>query len=265
MKDLLICGVPIKEIQSVQLEILKEFDRVCKECSIEYVLYGGTLLGAIRHGGFIPWDDDIDVAMRRDDYEKFLLLAPDLLDNGFFLQNRFSDQGYDRRYAKIRKDGTVFIEKEVEGKKIHHGLFIDVFPLDRISDNNVIAGLHSFILYYLFYIDDHLRNGDLNIPYGNRLTFVMNKIVHKLMTLYVNRQTRRVAQICNSPQRWSKRNFNQNVCSDIVLVEYENLLVPIPRNYHKILSEMYGDYQQPPPPEERKTNHSLVKVDLGRN
>ena len=125
----------LRELQLVELEILLEVDRVCRENGIEYFLDGGTALGAVRHGGFIPWDDDIDIGMTRENYEKFLEIAPEKLKNDYFLQTRKTDKKAPYMYAKVRKNGTVFMEWNKRNLDMHHGIYIDIFPYDNVPDD----------------------------------------------------------------------------------------------------------------------------------
>lgn len=119
-----------RHMQLVELDILKEFDRVCRLHDIKYVMIGGTMLGAVRHKGFIPWDDDIDVAMLREEYEKFRKVAGDLNQDICYLQDHLSDPFYRWGYSKVRRTGTTYIRLGQEHLKNKTGFFIDIFPMD---------------------------------------------------------------------------------------------------------------------------------------
>jgi lipopolysaccharide cholinephosphotransferase len=128
--------------QKVMLEILVEIHRICEENNITYWLDAGTLLGAIRHKGFIPWDDDCDVAMPRKDYEKFLKIAQEKLPKDMFLQTKSTEREYPLPWAKIRKNGTLLIETGETGKEnYHHGVFVDIFPCDYYESADIIKKL----------------------------------------------------------------------------------------------------------------------------
>ena len=120
----------IKRIQSREMELFRAFISVCEKLELPYFLNAGTMLGAVRHNGFIPWDDDIDVAMLRSDYEIFLSRAQELLPENMFLQTIDTDPEYLHNFAKIRHNETTFIESSVKSRHIHHGLYLDIFPLD---------------------------------------------------------------------------------------------------------------------------------------
>ena len=125
-----------KKLQTAILMIAKEIVRLCDENNIPYFINGGTQLGAIRHKGFIPWDDDFDIGMRRADYEKFLKVCEEQLDhNKYFLQTEDTEKNYAFYFAKIQLKGTSIIEDFSKNVQIEHGIFVDIFPYDNIPDN----------------------------------------------------------------------------------------------------------------------------------
>ena len=123
----------MNDLQQVQLNILKEFIRVCKKHNLTYYLVGGTCLGAVRHKGFIPWDDDIDVGLPRKDYDKFIELQDEFKGTGLFIQTYKSDPKYIYNYAKLRDSRTTYIENYYKTIQINHGVWIDIFPIDGMS------------------------------------------------------------------------------------------------------------------------------------
>jgi lipopolysaccharide cholinephosphotransferase len=124
----------LRRLQLVELEILIEFDRVCRKNNISYCLGCGTLLGAIRHKGFIPWDDDVDVWMIRSEYDRFCKICEKELDEKFFFQNWDNDPFFNSAYGKVRKKGTRYIRAGQEKMKFRDGIYIDVLPLDNLPD-----------------------------------------------------------------------------------------------------------------------------------
>ena len=127
--------------QAALLRLLREFDRVCKQLNIPYVLYAGTLLGAVRHEGFIPWDDDLDVLMLREDYNRLLAEAPAVLDTDtFYLQKEFSDH-WPLFFSKLRLNGTTCLEKvHPKDSQIHQGIYIDIFLFPYIIKCMLLIG-----------------------------------------------------------------------------------------------------------------------------
>lgn len=120
----------LQDLHKVEIEILDEIDRICRKNNINYCLVGGTLLGAVRHGGFIPWDDDLDVAMPRNDYEKFIDVCKNELSDDFYLHSIETDKTYWLPFIKIRKKYTIFEEKNIAGLGCKTGIYVDIFPLD---------------------------------------------------------------------------------------------------------------------------------------
>ena len=129
----------MNDLQKVEFDILKAFLEVCERLNLKYYLVCGTALGAVKYQGFIPWDDDVDVALPREDYEIFCKKAGELLPKGFFLQTYKTDKAYPAIFAKIRNSNTTFFEKTIEKLPINHGVYIDVFPLDGYPEDKKTA------------------------------------------------------------------------------------------------------------------------------
>ena len=141
-------GQTLQKLQRTELEILTEFDRICRKNNISYTLTGGTLLGAVRHGGFIPWDDDADVAMLRPEYEKFkLALAADLDHERYYFQDMDETVGYRWGYGKLRRKNTVFLREHQEHMPYEQGVFLDVFPRDGVPDGKALRTVHAFACF----------------------------------------------------------------------------------------------------------------------
>lgn len=139
----------LRKMQLLQVDMIAELDRVCRKHDIKYVLYGGTMLGAVRHKGYIPWDDDADLAMLREDYEKFKKVAHELNPDICFFQDSDTDKYYRWGYAKLRRTGTEFIRSGQEHLKCKTGVFIDIFPLDDIPKFLPFQMLQDFYCYCL--------------------------------------------------------------------------------------------------------------------
>ncbi|WP_270413102.1 LicD family protein [Ligilactobacillus ruminis] len=145
-----ITGDLFKRIRTIDLEMLMEIDRICRKNNIKYSIMYGTLLGVVRHGGFIPWDDDCDVVFRRYEYEKFFeACKKDLDTDKFFLQDHRTDSWYLFGYGKLRRNGTVFKRTGQEHIRQHGGLFIDLFILDNIPNGNMARVFNKFELYLI--------------------------------------------------------------------------------------------------------------------
>lgn len=125
----------MKEVWAVELDLLAEFQRVCQKHNLRYYASDGTMLGAVRHKGFIPWDDDIDIMMFRDDYEKLCKIAQEEFEHPYFFQTAYNDFGALWGHAKLRNSETTGILTKYKGLKINQGIFIDIFPLDVVTDD----------------------------------------------------------------------------------------------------------------------------------
>ena len=140
-----LIGEQLRQLQMIQLEMLIEVDRICNKCGIQYNIIAGTLLGAIRHGGYIPWDDDADVAFLRPEYEKFRKACKTELDRTrFYFQDHRNTKGYRWGYGKLRRKNTLFLREHQEHMPYKQGIFIDIFPLDGVPDNYFFRSIKNF-------------------------------------------------------------------------------------------------------------------------
>ena len=138
-----LSGEELRKLQLVEYELICEVDRICKKNNIQYTLYAGTLLGAVRHQGFIPWDDDADIAFLPEEYEKFFEACKrDLNTEKFFLQDYRTDEYYRWGYAKLRRNNSAFIREGQEHMKYHNGICIDLFSLYSVPDNRLLRKIY---------------------------------------------------------------------------------------------------------------------------
>src|SRR5690554_4763759 len=241
----------IQEIQKIQLGILKEVNDICKKHNILYSLYGGTLLGAVRHSGFIPWDDDIDIAMLRSDYEKFLKVAPNELSKEYFLQTYNTDKKCIFPFAKIRKNGTLFIENGSKGIKMHQGIFIDIFPLDNVDTKGIKNKLNIIILDLLMRI---MKASNSSLIWKksriikNIIKFPL-KILKVIPVRYFNKKINKLASKNNvkftqyvnhftngiNKNRFNKYLMKNEYAKDLIYVHFEGSPFPIYKEYDNIL------------------------------
>ena len=134
----------LQRLHTELYEILAEIDRVCKKHNIPYFIQGGSAIGAFYNKGVVPWDDDVDVGMTRENYNRFLDLAPAELDSRYFLEWFGTESNTPFYFAKIKKNNTLFVEQIWRNMDIHHGIFVDIFPYDRIPDNRWLEKMHRF-------------------------------------------------------------------------------------------------------------------------
>lgn len=139
----------LNKLHSELLTIVDEIVRVCDNLKIPFFIIGGTAIGAQYYRGFLPWDDDIDLGMLRTDYERFLREAPGLMSTDFFVQHFYTEPQTPFYFAKVRKNGTLFVEEAYKDLSIHHGIFVDIFPFDSVPDNPKVESIHRRFVQYL--------------------------------------------------------------------------------------------------------------------
>lgn len=261
----------VKDLQQKTLEILKAFIDVCEQLDLKYYLVEGTLLGAVRHKGFIPWDDDIDVGMLREDYELFLKKAPSLLPKHMFLQTFESDPGYPQTFAKIRNSNTTFFEPTLVHKKTNHGLFLDIFPIDGCNVNfknslkfkvtEILCNLRTSYLISKKYLSLAVR---VMRPLSMLFYPTVNGALKAKQCLYT--ATPNEEYVTNYHSLWGdKEIMPKSWYGDGLLLEFEGIKVNCPTEYDKWLTQVYGDYMQLPPEEKRVTHHDAEIIDLEKS
>ena len=263
----------LRKVQLTELEVLLEFDRICEKYKLPYLLIGGSAIGAVRHGGFIPWDEDVDVGMLRKDYERFLEVCEQELSNKYFLQTYCTDRAYCGQFAKIRVNGTTFLEVEpsAANPEMHHGIFIDIFPLDHVPDNNVLARLQYTLVRFLNSII-HTNGATVHKKTLKNLIKLAYSYPFKLLfsKAKLSRLCTRIASWYNDTRRvtnffgrygFAKETAPREWFGKPVLMEFEGHLLPLPEGWHDYLSQIYGDYMKLPPEEERGT-HEIFLVDF---
>lgn len=139
----------LTQLHAELLTILEEIVRICKILDIKFFVTGGTAIGAYYFQGFVKWDDDIDLGMKRDDYEKFMREAPSIISKGFFVQCIDTEPNTPFYFTKVRKDNTLFVQQDFKDVKMHHGIFVDIFPYDNIPNNHVTSKIHTRLVQYL--------------------------------------------------------------------------------------------------------------------
>ena len=140
--------IELSQLHKELLSILKEILRICDLLGIQCFVTGGTAIGARYFQGFVKWDDDIDLGMRRDDYEKFIKMAPSVVSDGYFIQCFNTEPNTPFYFAKVRKDGTLFVQEEYKDVEMHQGIFVDIFPFDNIPDNPFLARIHTRLVQF---------------------------------------------------------------------------------------------------------------------
>lgn len=246
------------------LELIVEVDRICKKNNIHYSLDGGTLLGAIRHKGFVPWDDDGDVIFTRSEYEKFYSACKtDLNRSQFFLQEYRTDDGYRWGYAKLRLLGTDVVRKGHEKLKFKSGVCIDIFVNDNVPDNKVIRWLYywnNVCIRKCLYSE----MGRTNAPssFLRKWYNLLYKLVTKdkafaVRNYWANKCNRKKTELVSHllfpyPKKTCKYGMPRECFEEYIDVEFEGMIFKAFKQYDKYLSILYGDYMKLPPAEKQK-------------
>lgn len=241
-----------KKIWSVELRLLSKFIEVCKRHNLRYFLNGGTLLGAARHGGFIPWDDDIDVMMPRLDYEQLCLVASKEFEEPFFFQTSLTEKEFFRSHAQLRDSRSTGCIIEDRTKEINRGIFIDIFPIDGVPEGyfRQLVFKFSLVIFKKFFILTISKEPqDLNfvLRFLRQLARLVYRIVpyhtlfiyyQKIQSRYSDTDTKLVGEISLKFRKeaiWNKEWFD-----DFTLLPFEGSMLPVPYQYQKVLEVQFG-------------------------
>ena len=249
----------LQKLHQVELEIMDEIHRLCIKHHISYFLDSGSALGAVRHGGFIPWDDDIDIGMLRDDYERFLEVAKHELDNRFYLHTNETDPNYLLFFAKIRKNNTQF---RVEGDEqyAHHGIWIDIFPFDNISSNPIIAKWEIKVGRMLKRLYGNRVGGMNRLSKLSRMKYYLicwipincfRQWFEKFCLRYYGCNTKNVTCFSYKMARQFNLLFPQSAFSSFKPCKFEDRQYFLMSDYETYLRTMYGNYMAFPPKDKR--------------
>ena len=261
------------ELQTCEYEMLKEVIKVFEQLDIPYFLLGGSVLGAIKYQGFIPWDDDIDIGLYRRDYEKFLTQAIYHLPSHLFLQNYQTDKEYTLIYSKVRNCNTTYIEKSSAHLEINHGVFIDIFPLDGYPKGN--KEQHCFEkrkkIYKLISESTYnfKRSPKENIAIKALRLCGVSKWANKILKGYEKMISQYKVEesdiICNHGNWKGRLEYTPDwYYGRGVWRTFEDIQVRIPEKYDEYLTQRYGDWRSDPPIEDQVTHHHVSIVDLNR-
>lgn len=261
------------ELQQAEFQILLKFDEICKKIGVSYFLVCGTAIGAAKYKGFIPWDDDIDVALFRDDYNSFLSEAPKHLPENLFLQNCHSEKCFPAIYSKLRNSDTTFIEKSAKHLRINHGIYIDVFPLDGYPKGKIAAEIfeikkkiYSNLVSSVFYIPESKKHRLLEkickISGINKKTQTIVKNYEKFISRYSVSDS---DIICNHGNWQGKLEYSPKWhYGNGTRMKFEGLDVLVPENYDAYLTQKYGDWRADLPKDQQVGHHYCEICDLAR-
>lgn len=264
----------LKQLQETILEIMDVVDKFCRENNISYSLYGGTALGAVRHKGFIPWDDDLDIIMAREDYDKFIELWQKNPVSGYILQNKDNAETFKESFTKIRKDHTTFLQHDWERGLYHTGIFVDIMPFDRIPNGKLPRLLFKWrAIKYLLLVKD----------FSPASSTGLQKVIYRFLSLFYPKKSRRKRRInlldcltkynsdkslclyCFNGTRGLKRIYPCDMIDSLVEVPFDGHMYFCAADMDAFLKLQYGDYMKLPPVEERKWTHHPIIIDFDRN
>lgn len=258
------------KLQKFILVIAKEIVRICNKYNIPYFLDGGTQLGATRHQGFIPWDDDFDIAMKRKDYEYFLEVCKLELDsNKFFLQNEWTEDKYAFAFSKIQLVGTEIVEDFSKNVDIKHGIYVDIFPYDNIPDNIIERKFFKFInnlIKNLLWV----KCGYGASRHKRTLNYKLMKLLSPLFSVKWMKKTRGrlitkynniITKECFTSD-YPKNELLNKWFNDFIYYKFEDEQFRGFEESDSFLKTLYGNYMQLPKESERK-KHSHYDIDFG--
>jgi len=262
----------LRDIQLIELEMLLEVERICKKCSIHYCISAGTLLGAVRHGGFIPWDDDADVAFLRSEYEKFREACKTELDKTrFYFQDYRNTPGYRWGYGKLRRKNTQFIRLNQEFMPYEQGIFIDIMPYDNVPDKFILRKLHNlccFLYRKCFWAPVGKRSAQgieklayevLNLIPDKRLYESFNRFINRC-----NKKTTKRIRILTLPVPGKEHGYLKDCFLRLTYIDFEGFKLKGMKDYDTYLAYKYGEYMELPPIEARKV-HPVSSLKLIEN
>ena len=243
--------------------MLLKLDNVCKKHNLRYFLIGGTLLGAIRHRGFIPWDDDIDLGMPREDYEKFIQLK-DEFSFPLFLQTPYTDKGYFYTPARIRNSNTTGVVELFMYQGFNQGIWLSIFPLDIWSD---VGGLEKYSCIkqlirenstYMRMSNPHLSDIDIErvSNHSHRDPFDVYEEIQRIASSCNDKNPKYISHATCTVNSYKRNFFYFDDFKTFILADFEDFKFPVPIGYDRMLTMAYGDYMEFPPIEERGKWHS---------
>ena len=262
--------------KNAQMDLLIELDRVCTKHNIRYFLTAGTLIGAVRHDGFIPWDDDIDVGMLREDYDRLRKVCDEDLDPAYFLHDWTSDPASPHPFYKLKIRGTHYPEMLAAKSDMNDCIYIDIFPYDNAPDGEFLRKLHHINRYLIKKILLLRCNFDLSgNRAGRKILYGALKFLSRVRSIegwkkaytrnqqkYNDRSTEKVVSL-GGAYSYARESIPRTVVEKTIPHIFEGRGFQSPEGYDAFLRNCYGDYMQLPPEEQRVGRHEIAGIDFG--
>lgn len=265
----------LNKIHELNLLLADEIKRICEKYNIKYFMIAGTLLGAVRHKGFIPWDDDMDFGMLRKDYNKFVRICTKELDEDkFFLQTQFNTKNYAFDIGKLKLKGTIIEENFSKNTAIDKSIFVDIFPFDFMTENKFGQKL-SAIKFYICRTLLWIKCGYGTDTDKKKFKYKLAKFIsgffsikelklyeRKITSKYNDFETKYVVAF-DGAYGVKKETLLKEWIFNLDNYKFENRVYPGIKDHDSYLSYFYGDYMTLPP-EDKRGGHGRLKVDFGK-
>lgn len=273
IRDKTLISKKTKAIWNIETDLVIKFLDVCKKYNLKTFAFAGTLLGAVRHKGFIPWDDDVDFAMLRPDYDKLLTVAEKEFSSPYFFQTCMNDREFFFGYARLRNSETTGLITTNVSSNYNNGIYIDIFVLDGLTTNERALNrqlLRRNVVFSFAYHYNCSLLRDKNIfqkTYHFLVRFIARikpyeywvEKYNEILQTY-NDDATRFATMTDTKKEIKKYCVETEDLEEIVDMQFETIMIPAPKRYHRMLQNMYGDYMVPPPKEQRGKWHDGILI-----
>lgn len=257
----------LKKMQNRLYNLFKSFDLICSEYGLRYYMLGGTMLGAIRHEGFIPWDDDIDVGMPREDYLKFISILKSKELSNIDLKVGYESKDLIFPYSKLLDSNTTLIENRLDG--IVEGIYIDIFPLDGLGNKKLLHKIHYYEHFFLqgclYYKQEPKKRKNLLKNILQKLVGIVSieTIVKRLNQIEIKHTFDNSLYVGNLSGNWGYREImEKNIYGTPVKNKFEDTLFFGVEDPEAYLTSLYGDYKALPPIDKQVTHHDYIYINL---